>query len=72
MKQTLYWLDEKVLHLPLTQDRVVPTTVGEIFKILGDRRVEVENLTVETHVTTETEKSGALSPLPKPCRFIIC
>jgi hypothetical protein len=56
MKQTLYWLDQKVLDLPFTQDRVVPMTLGEIYKSLGDRRFEVEDRTVDTQVITETEK----------------
>jgi hypothetical protein len=60
---TAYSLNSKVLDLPLTQRRRVdgateniPTTVGEVYKRLADRRIEVEEAILEIEITTETEK----------------
>jgi hypothetical protein len=60
---TAYWLDMgKILALPLTQRRQVdgkteeiPTTLGEIYKSLADRRVAVEDV-LEIEITTDTEE----------------
>jgi len=59
-----YWLDfEKVLGLALTQKRAadgkveeIPTTVGEIYKSLADRRIEIEDHVLEIEITTDTGK----------------
>lgn len=60
---TAYSLDSKVLDLPLTQRRHadgktenIPTTVGEVYKSMAGRRIEVEDATLEIKITTETEK----------------
>ena len=60
---TAYWLESgKIRALPLTQRRQVdgkteeiPTTVGEIYKSLADRRIEVEDV-LELEITTDTEE----------------
>jgi hypothetical protein len=66
---TAYSLDVKVLDLPLTQRRRIdgkteniPTTVGEVYKQLADRRIEVEDTTIETEITTDSEKLVFAAP----------
>ena len=66
---TAYSLNPKVLDLPLAQKRRVggkteqiPTTVGEIYKSLADRRIEVKDTIVETEVTTDSEKLVFVGP----------
>jgi hypothetical protein len=56
-----YWLDEKILRMPLTLKHPrgpeePPTTVGEIYKSVANRQVEIEDDTVGVTITLDGER----------------